>query len=143
MARGWTSFVVIAACAVSSACTLTVNEQRMFHPGPAYTTSLPILPGARVERVTLTADDGAALSGIRIVQPDADTELLYFGGNAARADDMVEYLAPILAGKPHREKTAEDVAEKSKVYRIRAKHLGQWPKSRRPLRSRNSFERRA
>lgn len=38
-------------------------------------------------------------------------------------------LAPILSDA-HRAKTAEDVAEKSKVYRTRAKHLGQWPKSR-------------
>ena len=51
-------------------------------------------------------------------------------------------LAPILAGKPHREKTAEDVGEKSKVYRMRAKHLGLWPKSPRPLRGRG-FGRRA
>jgi hypothetical protein len=29
----------------------------------------------------------------------------------------------------HREKTADDVAEKSKVARIRAKHLGIHPKS--------------
>jgi hypothetical protein len=35
---------------------------------------------------------------VRIVQPDADVELLYFGGNASRADDMVEYLGPLLAG---------------------------------------------
>lgn len=48
-------------------------------------------------------------------------------------------LAPILAGKSHKEKTAADVAEKSKVARIRAKHLGIWPKSKRPLRSRNTF----
>lgn len=33
-------------------------------------------------------------------------------------------LAPILRGKPHKEKTAVDVAEKSKVARMRAKHLG-------------------
>lgn len=33
-------------------------------------------------------------------------------------------LAPILAGKPHKEKTATDVAEKSKVARIRKRHLG-------------------
>lgn len=33
-------------------------------------------------------------------------------------------LAPILSGKPHKEKTAADVAEKSKVARMRAKHLG-------------------
>lgn len=32
-------------------------------------------------------------------------------------------LAPILADKPHKEKTAEDVAEKSMVARKRAKHF--------------------
>lgn len=37
-------------------------------------------------------------------------------------------LAPILRGKPHKEKTADDVAEKSKVARVRAKHLGIHPK---------------
>jgi 5-methylcytosine-specific restriction endonuclease McrA len=36
-------------------------------------------------------------------------------------------LAPALTDK-HREKTAEDVDEKSKVNRMRLKHLGQWPK---------------
>lgn len=32
-------------------------------------------------------------------------------------------LAPILAGKPHKDKTAEDVAEKAEVYEIKRKHL--------------------
>ena len=44
-------------------------------------------------------------------------------------------LAPALRDK-HREKTAEDVAEKSKTYRMRAKHLGIWPKPKRKLQSR-------
>lgn len=51
-------------------------------------------------------------------------------------------LAPILGGKPHQEKTAEDVAERAKTDRLRAKHLGLWPKSRTPLKSRNSFKER-
>jgi 5-methylcytosine-specific restriction protein A len=38
-------------------------------------------------------------------------------------------MAPILTDK-HREKTAEDVAEKSRIYRKRAKHLGVKTKSR-------------
>lgn len=38
-------------------------------------------------------------------------------------------LAPALKA-PHREKTKADVAEKSRVYRVRAKHLGLAPKSR-------------
>jgi hypothetical protein len=37
-------------------------------------------------------------------------------------------LAPILHGRPHKEKTALDVAEKAKVARLRAKHLGIYPK---------------
>ena len=37
-------------------------------------------------------------------------------------------LAPILREK-HREKTARDIDEKAKVARLRAKHLGLWPKS--------------
>lgn len=45
-------------------------------------------------------------------------------------------LAPILRGKPHKEKTAADVAEKSKVARIKAKHLGVFPKSKSKLQSR-------
>ena len=45
-------------------------------------------------------------------------------------------LAPILRGKPHKEKTAEDVAIKSKTYRMRAKHTGNWKTSGRKLQSR-------
>ncbi|MET0941983.1 MAG: hypothetical protein ABWY13_11535, partial [Mesorhizobium sp.] len=37
-------------------------------------------------------------------------------------------LAPILRDK-HKEKTAHDINEKSKVARLRAKHFGLWPKS--------------
>lgn len=44
-------------------------------------------------------------------------------------------LAPALADK-HREKTAEDVAVKSKVARVRAKHLGIYPASKSKIRSR-------
>ena len=50
-------------------------------------------------------------------------------------------LAPILAGKPHKEKTAEDVAIKAKTARMRAKHLGIFPSSPTPLRSRSFVKR--
>lgn len=36
----------------------------------------------------------------------------------------------------HKEKTAADVDTKSKTARMKAKHLGVWPKSRRPLKGR-------
>lgn len=39
-------------------------------------------------------------------------------------------LAPILRGKPHKEKTAQDVAVKKKTYRTRSKHLGLHPKGK-------------
>ena len=45
-------------------------------------------------------------------------------------------LAPALRDK-HREKTADDVALRAKTDRIRAKHLGTWPESRTPMRSRS------
>lgn len=45
-------------------------------------------------------------------------------------------LAPILRGKPHKEKTALDVAIKAKTARMRQKHLGVFPASRAKLRSR-------
>jgi len=44
-------------------------------------------------------------------------------------------LAPALRDA-HRAKTADDVKVKSRVARMKAKHLGVWPKSKRPLRSR-------
>lgn len=45
-------------------------------------------------------------------------------------------LAPILRGKPHKEKTDQDLAIKRKTTRIRQKHNGTYPESRAKLRSR-------
>lgn len=44
-------------------------------------------------------------------------------------------LAPILEDA-HKEKTAEDLAIKSKTYRMAAKFNGTWPKSKTPLKGR-------
>jgi 5-methylcytosine-specific restriction endonuclease McrA len=38
--------------------------------------------------------------------------------------------------EPHREKTAQENSDGAKADRIRAKHLGIWPKSKTPLKSR-------
>ena len=51
---------------------------------------------------------------------DVDHVEALINGGENRESNM----APILRGKPHKEKTAADVAEKSKVYRKKAKHLG-------------------
>jgi 5-methylcytosine-specific restriction protein A len=44
-------------------------------------------------------------------------------------------LAPALADA-HKEKTKADAGTRAKINRVRAKHIGAWPKSKRPLRSR-------
>jgi 5-methylcytosine-specific restriction protein A len=53
--------------------------------------------------------------------------------NGGRNDEA--NLAPILEDA-HREKTAEDMAIKSKTYRMAAKHAGTWPRSKTPIKSR-------
>lgn len=63
---------------------------------------------------------------------DCDHVIALINGGQNRESN----LAPILRGKPHKEKTAADVAEKSKVARMRAKHLGIAPKSKAKIRSR-------
>jgi 5-methylcytosine-specific restriction protein A len=49
-------------------------------------------------------------------------------------------LAPILGGKVHQEKTRADIDERVKTDRMRAKHLGLWPKGQK-IQSRG-FDRR-
>jgi len=74
------------------------------------------------------------LSGKKIMAGDVwelDHKVALINGGSHSEDN----LAPALRDK-HREKTAEDVAEKSKTYRMRAKHLGVWPQSKRKIRSR-------
>jgi len=53
-------------------------------------------------------------------QWDADHIIALINGGENRESN----LAPILRGKPHKEKTAQDIAEKSKIARLRSKHLG-------------------
>ena len=67
---------------------------------------------------------------------DCDHVLAIINGGQNRESN----LAPALRDK-HREKTAGDVDTKSKTARMRAKHLGLWPKSKRKIRSRNTFAR--
>ena len=50
-------------------------------------------------------------------------------------------LAPALK-RPHAEKTAAENTARAKCDRIRAKHLGIYPESPTPLRSRNTFRKR-
>lgn len=80
------------------------------------------------------------LSGIKIMPGmawDLDHKVALINGGKHEESN----LAPALKAA-HREKTKADVAEKSKVARVRAKHLGVFPKSPFKIQSRG-FQRRA
>lgn len=79
------------------------------------------------------------LSGRKIMPGDA-WELDHIKALTNGGENRETNLAPALKEK-HREKTAEDVALKSKTYRQRAKHLGIWPKG--PKIQSRGFQRRA
>jgi 5-methylcytosine-specific restriction protein A len=71
----------------------------------------------------------------RKIQPgdawDLDHKVALCNGGAHAEDNLF----PALRDK-HREKTAEDVAEKARVDRIRKKHIGAWPAPARRLQGR-------
>jgi len=85
-------------------------------------------------RIFLREGGKCHLSG-RAIRPgdewDLDHKVALCNGGAHAESNLF----PALRDK-HREKTAEDVREKAKVARIRAKHLGVHPKSPRKLQGR-------
>lgn len=85
------------------------------------THDTPIPPRVRV-RVFERHGGICGLSGRQIragEQWDCDHIVALVNGGEHREHNLV----PVLKG-PHREKTAQDVAEKSRVYRKRSAHLG-------------------
>lgn len=66
------------------------------------------------------------ISGRKIMPGDAwdlDHKVALINGGRHAEDNLFPAIR-----SAHREKTADDLALKSKVYRTRAKHLGLWPK---------------
>lgn len=92
------------------------------------TDDAPVPPRVRV-RVFERHDGRCHRTGRKIRPGDAwaldHIKALINGGEHRESN-----LAPILAGKPHKDKTDEDLAEKSKVAAVKAKHLGLRPRSR-------------
>lgn len=80
------------------------------------------------------------LSG-RKITPSDKWEIEHIKALCNGGEHRESNFAPVLADK-HKEKTKADVAEKSKVARIRAKHLGLHKRNGRKIQSRG-FERRA
>ena len=81
----------------------------------------------RVRLRVFTAHEGRCwISGRKIMPGEAwelDHKTALINGGEHRESNLAPALATV-----HREKTAEDVKLKSKVYRIAAKHAGTWPK---------------
>jgi len=97
------------------------------------TPDTPAPPRVRI-RVFERHGGKCHISGIKILAGDEwDMEHikpLHRGGENRESN-----LAPALR-QAHREKTKLEMADKAKADRIRAKHLGVYPKSRNPIRSR-------
>ncbi|UGY23845.1 HNH endonuclease [Bradyrhizobium septentrionale] len=62
-------------------------------------------------------------SGI-LIRPGDDWDCDHVIALTNGGENRERNMAPILRGKPHKDKTKQDVAEKSKVYKKRAYHLG-------------------
>lgn len=71
--------------------TFEVKENHFFHPGP------PQRATALAEPIELTTSDGVHLAGARIASPEADVDIVYFGGNVSRIDDYGDELARALS----------------------------------------------
>lgn len=97
------------------------------------TDDTPVPPRVRL-RVFDRYGGKCYLSGHKIRPGDA-WEIEHVIAIATGGENRESNLAPALKDK-HREKTDDDMAIKSKIARLRAKHLGTYPKSKRPLRSR-------
>lgn len=82
----------------------------------------------RVRARVFAAHDGRCHRTGRKIQAGEAWELDHVVALINGGRNVESNLAPILAGKPHREKTAEDVAIKAKTAKMRAKHLGVYPK---------------
>ena len=89
------------------------------------TDDTPVPP--RVKARVFLAHDGICHISGRKIRPGEAWECDHVKALINGGGNRESNLAPALL-EAHREKTAEDVAIKSKVARVRAKHLGTWPK---------------
>jgi 5-methylcytosine-specific restriction protein A len=86
-------------------------------------------PPPRVRDRVFSRHDGICHRAKRKIRPGEPWQTDHIVAIINGGENRESNLAPILADK-HKEKTAEDVAEKSRIYRKRAKHIGVF--SRRP-----------
>lgn len=92
------------------------------------------VPDAIRDRVFVRAGGRCYLSG-RKIMPGDKWELEHVKPLSMGGEHRERNLRPALAAA-HREKTKAEATDRAKADRIRRKHLGTWPKSKAPLRSR-------
>lgn len=97
-------------------------------------------PKAVKDRIFLRQNGRCAISG-RKIRPGDETHLDHILPLKDGGLNCESNLQLVLAA-PHREKTAVENSARAKEKRIRMKHLGMWPKSRTPIKSRG-FPKRA
>jgi 5-methylcytosine-specific restriction protein A len=85
-------------------------------------------------RVFLTHNGICHISG-RPIRVGEAWELEHITPLSMGGEHRETNMAPALV-QPHREKSAKEATARAKADRVRAKHLGTWPKSKTPLRSR-------
>lgn len=86
------------------------------------------------DRVFLRAGGRCYLSG-RKIMPGDKWELEHVKPLSMGGEHRERNLRPALVAA-HREKTKAEAADRAKADRIRRKHLGTWPKSKAPIKSR-------
>lgn len=97
----------------------------------------------RVRLRVLLAYDGRCYKSGRKIMPGDKWQIDHVRALINGGENREANLAPILTTE-HTVKTRADVQEKSKTYRIAAKHNGTWPKSKariqsRPFQKRNTI----
>lgn len=104
-----------------------MSDRRSVPEWVGATPDTPAPPRVRL-RVFERYEGRCYLSGRKILAGDK-WELEHIKAIVNGGENRETNLAPALKAA-HGAKTKADLAEKSKVYRIRAKHIGAWPKSR-------------
>lgn len=94
------------------------------------TPDTPIPPRVRLR--VFQAHNGVCHISKRKIMPGEPWECDHVIPLIQNGENRESNLAPALVSK-HREKTAEEVAEKSHVYRMAAKHAGTWKGSGRKI----------
>lgn len=86
------------------------------------------------DRIFLRAHGKCHITGRRIM-PGDEWELEHIKPLSMGGEHRERNLAPALK-ESHKLKTAQEATARAKADRVRRKHLGLWPKSKTPLRSR-------